>query len=103
MTPTREEVSALVREAVVEIYTSIRDEATAPALAEETRLIGREALFDSMGLVTLVVEVEQLLESRYDIVLMLADERAMSMTRSPFASVGSLTEYVMQRIEQDSA
>ncbi len=66
-----------------------------PEISDETRLIGRNALFDSMGLVSLVVEVEQLLESEHDIVVMLADERAMSQTRSPFLSVGSLTDYVM--------
>lgn len=67
-----------------------------PALDETTQLIGRSAVLDSMGLVTLIVEVEQRLEADYDLVVVLADDRAMSQTRSPFLSIGSLADYVMQ-------
>lgn len=101
MALTRETVSALVRRAVSDIYTSIHDDEALPTISDETRLIGRNALFDSMGLVSLVVEVEQVLESDHDVVVMLADERAMSQSRSPFLSVGSLTDYVIQLIESN--
>ncbi len=67
-----------------------------PALDETTRLIGRSAALDSMGLVTLIVEVEQRLEETFDLVVVLADDRAMSQTRSPFLSVATLADYVMQ-------
>jgi acyl carrier protein len=50
----------------------------ASAITEDTFLIGREAVLDSMGLVTLV----------------LADERALSQKNSPFRSVRSLTNYI---------
>jgi acyl carrier protein len=63
---------------------------------ESTRLIGRSAVLDSMGLVTLIVEAEQRLEADYNLIVVLADDRAMSQTRSPFLSVGSLADYVMQ-------
>ena len=93
----------LNRQAVVEtILSSLHDlleestEGELPALDEATRLIGRSATLDSMGLVTLIVEVEQRLEADYDLVVVLADDRAMSQTRSPFLSVGSLADYVMQ-------
>lgn len=74
-----------------------------PALEENTRLIGRAAVLDSMGLVTLIVEAEQRLEADYDIVVVLADDRAMSQTRSPFLSVGSLADYVMQLVAEQAA
>lgn len=93
----------LNRQAVVEtILSALHDllqESAAgelPTLDEATRLIGRAAVLDSMGLVTLIVEVEQRLEADYDLVVVLADDRAMSQTRSPFLSVGSLADYVMQ-------
>lgn len=93
----------LNRQAVVEtILSALRDllqENAAdelPTLDEATRLIGHAAVLDSMGLVTLIVEVEQRLEAEYDLVVVLADDRAMSQTRSPFLSVGSLADYVMQ-------
>lgn len=74
-----------------------------PALDESTRLIGRAAVLDSMGLVTLIVEAEQRLEADYDIVVVLADDRAMSQTRSPFLSVGALADYVMQLVVEQAA
>ncbi|NJN93660.1 MAG: acyl carrier protein [Anaerolineales bacterium] len=62
----------------------------------ETRLIGREAALDSMGLVNLIVEVEQRLEDTYDLTVILADERAMSQKNSPFRSVETLADYICQ-------
>jgi acyl carrier protein len=65
-------------------------------IAADTRLIGREAVLDSMGLVNLIVEVEQRLEEELDVTIVLADERAMSQKNSPFRSVQSLTDYICQ-------
>lgn len=72
------------------------------AMGEETYLIGRDAVLDSMGLVTLIVDVEQRLEEEYGIVLVLADERAMSQKHSPFRSVRSLTDYICRLMEEQS-
>lgn len=93
---------ALDRQAVVEVIlgalqdvlTGAEGEPLAPD--ENTRLIGRSSVLDSMGLVTLIVEVEQRLEADHDLIVVLADDRAMSQTRSPFLSVGTLAEYVLQ-------
>jgi acyl carrier protein len=72
----------------------------AAVIGENTRLVGREAVLDSMGLVTLIVEIEQRLEEEYDVAVVLADDRAMSMKRSPFRSVQSLTDYIVQLVEE---
>lgn len=66
------------------------------ALSEDTRLIGREAVLDSMGLVNLIIEVEQRLEDEHDVTVVLADERAMSQKNSPFRSVQTLADYICQ-------
>ena len=55
-----------------------------------------------MGLVTLIVDVEQRLEEQYDVVVVLADERAMSQERSPFRSVSSLADYISQLVEEQT-
>jgi acyl carrier protein len=68
-------------------------------ITPETRLIGREAVLDSMGLVNLIVEVEQRLEEEYDLAVVLADERAMSQKNSPFRTVQSLADYICQSVE----
>jgi acyl carrier protein len=93
---------ALNRQVVVEVILGalqdVRAGAEGESLApdENTRLIGHSSVLDSMGLVTLIVEVEQRLEADHDLVVVLADDRAMSQTRSPFLSVGTLAEYVLQ-------
>lgn len=92
----------LARQAVVEVILAALQDVLAGAASEpvtpdeNTRLIGRSSVLDSMGLVTLIVEVEQRLEADHDLVVVLADDRAMSQTRSPFLSVGTLADYVVQ-------
>ena len=69
-------------------------------IGEETRLIGHEAILDSLGLVSLVVEVEQHLADDLEVTLILADERAMSQKRSPFRSIGALADYVCDLVTE---
>ena len=68
--------------------------------SEETVLFGKDGVLDSMGLVTLIVAVEQALEDRYERTAGLADEKAMSQARSPYRSVASLAEYAVKELEQ---
>lgn len=66
----------------------------------DTVLFGKEGALDSMGLVTLVIAVEQAIEDKYDQSVSLADEKAMSQERSPYRSVASLAEYAASQIEE---
>jgi acyl carrier protein len=59
-----------------------------------TALFGSGSKLDSLGLINLIVMVEQNIEDEFDISLTLADERAMSQIYSPFRSVESLTDYI---------
>ena len=69
-------------------------------LAEETTLFGRDGVLDSMGLVTLIVAVEQAIEDKYEASPGLADEKAMSQARSPYRTVGSLADYAVAQIKE---
>jgi len=62
----------------------------------ETRLLGGDSPLDSLLLVTLIVNIEEAIESEFGVTLTIADERAMSRRVSPFASVGLLTDYVFE-------
>ncbi|MDW8326710.1 MAG: hypothetical protein RMK99_09100 [Anaerolineales bacterium] len=98
--PTREQVAGIVIEAVQEALALAAAAPAAPQpVTEDTFLIGQSAVLDSMGLVSAILDIEQRLADDYDIVLVLADERAMSQKNSPFRSVRSLTDYVCRRIE----
>lgn len=56
-------------------------------------LFGPGGVLDSLGLVELVLGVEEALHDRYGVLVTLADERAMSQRRSPFRSVQALADY----------
>ena len=62
-------------------------------LGSETLLFGQDGILDSLGLVSLVVAVEQGIEEKFGVSVSLADEKAMSQRNSPYRTVGSLAEY----------
>ena len=65
----------------------------------DTPLFGQEGILDSMGLVTLIVAVEQAIEDTLGVSVSLADEKAMSQQQSPYRTIAALAEYA-QRIMQ---
>jgi acyl carrier protein len=67
-----------------------------PDITEETVIVGKDAVVDSIGVVSLVVEIEQLLEAEYDLAVTLASEKAMSQRSSPFRTVGVLADYICE-------
>ncbi len=68
---------------------------------EAAPLFGDDGVLDSIALVTLVVAIEQALEDELEVVLTLADEKAMSQQQSPFRTVGALAKYIQQRIAEE--
>ncbi len=74
-----------------------------PAEAEvsaETALYGSSGILDSIGLVSVVVELEQKLSDREGCSVSLMDDRALSQARSPFRTVRSLADYVRARLDE---
>ena len=65
------------------------------ALDEKIRLIGTSSIFDSMELVQFIVEVENLLDDEFELEIELTSEKAMSRRNSPFISINSLVEYII--------
>jgi D-alanine--poly(phosphoribitol) ligase subunit 2 len=68
-------------------------------LTADTPLFGQEGVLDSLGLVTLVVAVEQAIEDQYRILVSLADEKALSQKNSPFRTVSTLADYAVQQLQ----
>lgn len=64
------------------------------ASSAETVLYGPGSTLDSMGLVTLLVDIEQRVEETLGRPVSLMDEQALSQSRSPFRTVSSLAEYI---------
>ena len=65
----------------------------------EIVLIGKDARLDSLGLVNLIVLVEEKVQERFGVGLTLVDERAMSHSKSPFRTLGSLADFVEERLQ----
>ena len=88
----RSDICELVVDCLADVLTGreIADVGVGPA----THLIGRRSVLDSLGLVTLIVEVEDRLMSTYGLSVTIADDRAMSQTRSPFLTPQTLAEYI---------
>ena len=60
----------------------------------KTVLFGNNGNLDSLGLVNLLVIIEQNIEDEFDVSITIADERAMSQKHSPFRTIGTLDDYI---------
>jgi len=67
----------------------------------KTPLFGQNGILDSLGLVTLVVTVEQAITDAFGVSISLADEQAMSQRHSPYRTIGSLAEYADRVIQAE--
>lgn len=62
-------------------------------VSPDAPLFGPDSRLDSLGLVALIIDIEEALQERgSDFIL--SDERAMSQTRSPFRDVPTLVRYI---------
>ncbi len=66
----------------------------------ETVLFGPEGTLDSLGLVELIVTIEERARREFGIAVSLASDQALSQARSPFHTVHSLSE-VLSRLSQE--
>lgn len=95
----RVDIKGLVLQSLKEVLAEDGTKA-ADAVDDSAHLIGSSSLLDSLGLVRLIVDVEQRLQAEYGLSLTLADERAMSQKHSPFRTVLALTDYVWGLAEE---
>ena len=65
------------------------------------KLFGHDAPLDSIGLVNLIVTVEEQLSDELDIEVTLANEKAMSRRTSPFQSVETLLDFIEELIREE--
>jgi acyl carrier protein len=68
----------------------------------DTVILGQDSMIDSLGLVNLIVSLEQSVNDEMDVEITLADERAMMMESSPFRSVRTLADFIENMIVQSS-
>lgn len=95
---THDQIQRMVLEALGEInLQSLSDKPFTPS--EHTVLFGVGGVLDSLGLVNLIVAVEQRIEDELGTTVVLADEKAMAQKNSPFRTVATLVEYIAQQLD----
>jgi acyl carrier protein len=90
-------------EIVIESLNEVFAQTGAPppaGLGEDTVLVGTEPVLDSLGVVQLIVEVEQRVEQNHGISVTLANDKAMSARNSPFRTVGVLADHVVATAQE---
>ena len=90
---TRAEIVSLIVERLHDLDAVVQSPPPTDA-SEETALFGPEGILDSMGLVALIVDVEEAIAERSGVAITLGDDRAVSQRSSPFRTVGSFAEYI---------
>jgi acyl carrier protein len=100
-TPTRSQIEELVFASLDDLNQMLPEESQVRRDAS-VRLIGKGAAIDSMGLVSLIVGIEERLVDQYGIAVTLVDDRAMSQERSPFLTLATLTDFVVEIVDSDA-
>lgn len=91
----KEQIISIIYDAIDEINT-MNDLSIEKNL--ESRLFGSEGSLDSFGLVNLIVLIEESVNEKFECSITLADEKAMSLKRSPFRTVDSLANYIIEQL-----
>ena len=77
----------------IEMVNNLRDDDDQIPISETTELFGTDGRLDSMGLVGLLMDIEESMQDEGQ-EISLSDDRAMSQKNSPFKNVASLTDYI---------
>ena len=91
----REKVVGMILEAADELSDDL-DAPVPTELGETTPLYGEEGTLDSLALTSLVISVEQRITDELGTTVTLADERAMSRSRSAFRTVGTFADHCLE-------
>ncbi|WP_445177887.1 hypothetical protein [Pseudomonas sp. McL0111] len=65
---------------------------------EDSRLYGVDGTIDSLTLVSIIVDVEEMIRTQLGVEVHLADTSDLSESATPFATLGTLAAYVMDRL-----
>jgi acyl carrier protein len=95
----RDDAYKIVVASLNEVFAQV-GEAPPASINDQTVLVGPDAVLDSLGVVQLIVEVEQRVEGEHSISVTLANDKAMSQKNSPFRTVGVLTDHVIATAQE---
>jgi acyl carrier protein len=85
---------------VIDEFNEQADEDSKLTIHPNEVLFGDQGRLDSLGLVNLITIIEEHIEDTFNITIAVADDKAMSRNRSPFRTVGSLFDYILELVEE---
>ncbi len=97
----RQEILALVYASIETVNELTEDEHDKLELSEDTRLFGSESKLDSLGLVNLIIDIEQRFTDELGVEVLLTDDTVMSDFSSVFGNIGTLVDYISLLLEKD--
>jgi D-alanine--poly(phosphoribitol) ligase subunit 2 len=96
----KEQIIKLIYASIDEVNSQNEDDKQL-SKTETTVIFGKGSTLDSLGLVNLIVSLEQAVNDEFEVEITLADERAMSQENSPFKTVTSLADYIISLVEAE--
>ena len=93
------DIKKIVKDAIGELNQQMEADRQLEYSAE-VRLIGNNASIDSMEFVTLVTILEERIEDECDKSIKIVSDKAFSRERSPFYSIETLEEFIIELIKE---
>lgn len=93
---TQAKVGDIVIRAVTQIFSEYQ--MPTDVINNYTLIYGERGGINSLALVRLIVDLEEMIETELVVSITIADEKVLSMKHSPFATVSSLTQFVNELV-----
>ena len=94
----KEIATNLIFEGIKDYNTQVNKKNQLP-ISIELELFSENGVLDSLGLVNLIMSIEEKFEDYLDTSIVIADEKAMSQKNSPFQSVQSMADYLSEELQ----
>ena len=68
----------------------------------DTALFGKNGGIDSFSFVTLISSIEEQIQEQFDKEIYLVSEQVYEKKYNPFATIGSLEEYILEKLQEEA-
>ena len=62
-------------------------------------LYGKSGVLESLDFVTFIMEIEEQIQTEFGVDLMITDENLLSKEKSPFSTLGTLTDHLREALK----
>jgi acyl carrier protein len=66
-------------------------------------LYGTSGVLESLDFVTFIMEIEEQIQKEFGVDLMITDENLLSKEKSPFSTLGTLTDYLVDVLKEQES